>query len=191
MGLVRQSEHRRTYAGEKQSDYSPPGDNLNVSALNFTQFLSPYFGVTLGKYATLTSTSGDMNEFATERRTQFMNLALNFNPIFTFDGSLLDARRGSDRIADERPKEAIVSFMVLQSSAQSSTSGFSEVNQNLLTFAGEGRIRTDFFGLTGHQLLGATTSNREFKSIDQSARFIIQNATLEDRERLLEYVLQL
>src|SRR5208283_2652106 len=61
----------------------PASDNLNVSAFNFTQFLSPYFGVTLGKYATLTATSGDMNEFAHGKGdTQFMNLALNFNPIF-------------------------------------------------------------------------------------------------------------
>ena len=40
------------------------GDNFNLPALNFTQFLSPYFGLSFGKFATITSTSGDMNEFA-------------------------------------------------------------------------------------------------------------------------------
>jgi porin len=42
----------------------PAGDNFNLPALNFTQFLSPHFGLTIGKFTTITSTSGDMNEFA-------------------------------------------------------------------------------------------------------------------------------
>jgi hypothetical protein len=33
---------------------TPSGDNFNLPALNFTQFLSPYFGLTIGKYATVT-----------------------------------------------------------------------------------------------------------------------------------------
>ena len=40
-------------------------------------------------------------------------------------------------------------------------------------------MRTNFFGLTGHQLFGVTYSNREFTSIDQDARFIIENRGLE------------
>ena len=60
------------------------GDNFNLPALNFTQFLSPYFGFSIGKYATITSTSGDMNEFAHGKGdTQFMNAALNFNPMMS------------------------------------------------------------------------------------------------------------
>ena len=161
----------------------PASDNLNVSALNFTQFLSPYFGVTLGKYATITPTSGDMNEFAHGKGdTQFMNMAFNFNPLIAFTVPYSTLGAGAIILPMKDPDEAIVSFMVLQTNGQSSTSGFSDLNQNLLTFAGEGRIRTDFFGLTGHQLLGATTSNKQFTSIDQSARFIIQNAALEDKK---------
>jgi porin len=38
---------------------SPPGDIFAVPAWNFAQFLSPYFGLTLGKFATITNTSGD------------------------------------------------------------------------------------------------------------------------------------
>jgi hypothetical protein len=30
------------------------GDNFNLPALNFTQFLSPYLGWTIGNFATLT-----------------------------------------------------------------------------------------------------------------------------------------
>ena len=61
---------------------TPAGDNFNLPALNFSQFLSPYFGLTIGKYATITSNSGDMNEFAHGKGdTQFMNLAFNINPV--------------------------------------------------------------------------------------------------------------
>jgi porin len=42
----------------------PPGDIFAVPAWNFAQFLSPYVGLSIGKLATITSTSGDMNEFA-------------------------------------------------------------------------------------------------------------------------------
>ena len=63
----------------------PPGDIFGVPAWNFTQFLSPYFGLTLGKFATVTDTSGDMNEFAHGKgATQFMNMAFNFNPLIAF-----------------------------------------------------------------------------------------------------------
>ena len=43
------------------------------------------------------------------------------------------------------------------------------VDSAKLTFAGEGRVRTDFFGLTGHQLIGATYSNKP-KSYGKPAR---------------------
>src|SRR6185436_18585744 len=52
------------FVNSSQAYPMPAGDNFNLPALNFTQFLSPYFGVTIGKFATLRSSSGDMNEFA-------------------------------------------------------------------------------------------------------------------------------
>lgn len=159
---------------------TPGGDNLNLPAFNFTQFLSPYFGVTLGKYATLTSTSGDMNEFAHGKGdTQFMNLALNFNPIFALTVPYSTLGTGVIVLPTKDPNGAIVSLMVLEANGQASTSGFNDLNQNKLSFAGEGRVRTDFFGFTGHQLLGATYSNQEYTSINQNARFIIENGALE------------
>jgi porin len=161
----------------------PASDNLNVSAFNFTQFLSPYFGVTLGKYATVTSTAGDMNEFAHGKGdTQFMNLAFNFNPLMALTVPYSTLGAGVIVLPTKDPNGAILSFLVLQGNGKSSTSGFSDLNQNKLSFAGEGRVRTNFFGLTGHQLLGATTSNKEFTSIDQSARVIIENRGLEPKK---------
>ncbi|OPX94187.1 MAG: Carbohydrate-selective porin, OprB family [Syntrophorhabdus sp. PtaU1.Bin002] len=158
----------------------PTGDNLNVPAFNFTQFLSPYFGVMFGKFATLTSTSGDMNEFAHGKGdTQFMNMAFNLNPVVatTVPYSALGA--GVIILPTKNPHEAIVSFMVMQTNGLAGISGFSDLNQNLLTFVGEGRVRTNFFGLTGHQLFGAAYSNKEYASIDQNARIIIESGGLE------------
>ena len=161
----------------------PASENLNLPALNFTQFLSPYFGVTLGKFATITSTSGDMNEFAHGKGdTQFMNMAFNFNPIMAMTVPYSTLGAGAIVLPTKDPNEAIVSLMVLQTNGQASTSGFSDLNQDLLTFTGEGRVRTNFFGLTGHQLFGATISNKKFKSIDQNVRFIIENGALEDKK---------
>ena len=39
-------------------------------------------------------------------------------------------------------------------------------------------MRTDFFGLTGHQLVGGTYSNKEFTSIDQRVGFPLRNQKL-------------
>jgi porin len=160
----------------------PNGDNLNVTALNFAQFLSHNFGLTIGKYATITPTSGDMNEFAHGKGdTQFMNTAFNANPaiLLTVPYSTLGA--GAIVLPTADPKEAIVSFLVLQTNGSAETSGFNDLDANKLTFAGEGRVRTDFFGLTGHQLVGATYSNKNFTSLDQNLRFIVVDRAIQQK----------
>jgi porin len=162
---------------------TPAGDNFNLPALNFTQFLSPYFGLSIGKLATITSTSGDMNEFAHGKGdTQFMNGALNFNPLMAVTVPYSTLGTGAIVLPTKDPKQALLSFFVLSSTGKASTSGFDDLKDDNLTFAGEGRVRTDFFGRTGHQLLGATYSNRKFTSIDQSARFIFENGALEGKK---------
>ena len=162
---------------------TPSGDNFNLPALNFTQFLSPYFGLAIGKLATVTSTSGDMNEFAHGKGdTQFMNMAFNFNPIMFVTVPYSTLGTGLIVLPTKDPKQAIVSFFLLSSTGKASTSGFDDLDGNNLTLAGEGRVRTDFFGLTGHQLFGATFSNRKFTSIDQNARFIFENGAF-DRKK--------
>lgn len=160
----------------------PNGDNLNVTALNFAQFLSHNFGLTIGKYATITATSGDMNEFAHGKGdTQFMNTAFNANPaiLLTVPYSTLGA--GAIVLPTADPKEAIVSFLVLQTNGSAETSGFNDLDANKLTFAGEGRVRTNFFGLTGHQLVGATYSNKNFNSLDQNLRFIVVDRAIQQK----------
>ena len=58
-------------------------NDLNIPALNFTQFLSEYFGVFAGKLDTF---SGDMNDFAHGKGdVQFFNTPFSANPVGLFD----------------------------------------------------------------------------------------------------------
>jgi len=148
------------------------GDNVALPALNVAQFLSPYAGVTVGKYATITSTFGDMNEFAHGKGdTQFFNVALNFNPTLAITVPYSTLGAGVIGLPTKDPNEAIVSFLVLSADGKASTDGFDNLSGNRLSFNGEGRVRTDFFGVTGHQLVGAIYSNKQFTSIDQRIQF--------------------
>jgi porin len=158
----------------------PPGDIFAVPAWNFTQFLSHYAGLFIGK---LDTTSGDMNEFAHGKGdTQFMNTALNFNAVALFTVPYSTLGTGVIILPTKDPNEALLNFSVSQTNGLPNVSGFDDLNGNKLTFGGEGRVRTDFFGLTGHQVFGATFSNKKFASIDQNVRVIIENRGLEGKK---------
>jgi len=159
----------------------PTGDNLNVPNVSFMQFFSPYAAVMLGKLSLLTPNSGDMNEFAHGKGdTQFMNGAFNINPVtlLTIPYSALGA--GLIILPTKDPHAAIVGFSVLQSNGKASTSGFDDLHSNQLSFVGEARMRTNFFGLTGHQLIGGGYSNKTFTSLDQ--RIFVENRTIEEQK---------
>ncbi len=158
-------------------------NNLNVPNVSFMQFFSPYAGVIIGKLATLTDTSGDMNEFAHGKGDiQFMNLAFNINPVVCLTVPYSTLGAGLIILPNKDPKTAIINFSVLQTNGKASVSGFGDLHSNQLTFAGEARVRTDFFGLTGHQLIGGGYSNKTFTSLDQSLRFIVENRTIEKQD---------
>lgn len=150
----------------------PGGDNFAVPQLNVMQFLSHYFGLTAGKYAAVTSVSGDMNEFAHGRGdTNFLNTAFNVNPVLLLTVPYSTLGAGVIALPTKDPHEAIVSFLVVSAEGKASTDGFDNLSSDNLTFAGEGRVRTGFFDLTGHQVLGANYANREYSSLDQRIQF--------------------
>ena len=156
---------------------------LNIPAVLFTQFLSHYFGVFVGKVATMTSTSGDMNEFAHGKGdTQFFNTAFNVNPATLLTVPYSTLAGGVIILPTKDPNETIISLMVCDSNGKANRSGFDTVFEGNNTYAIEGRVRTDFFGLTGHQLMGAAYSSKDFTSLDQSLRFIIENGAIEKED---------
>jgi len=159
---------------------TPGRRELNIPAVTFTQFLCPYFGLTLGK---LDTTSGDANAFAHGKGDkQFLNLAFNINPalLLTVPSSTLGG--GVIILPNKDPHSAIITLMAIDSDGKANRTGFDTVFAGNNSFAIEGRLRTDFFGMTGHQLLGATYSGKDFSSIDQSLRFIVENGTIEKED---------
>jgi porin len=144
----------------------PAKDEFCIPAVNFAQFLSEYFGVMVGKFDTIST--GDLNEFAHGKGdTQFMNLAFNINPTLLTTVPYSPLGAGVIILPTKDPHEAVVNFLVADSVGDANTTGFDTLNANRLTFAGAGRVRTGFFGLTGHQVVGLTYSNRDFGSLDQ------------------------
>jgi len=153
-------------------------DQLNIPAVSFMQFFSHYFGVLVGKVATITSNSGDMNEFAHGKGdTQFFNTALNVNPALLLTVPYSTLAGGVVILPTKDPKEAIITILALDGDGAANRSGFDTVFEGNTAYAIEGRMRTDFFGMTGHQLVGATYSSKNFSSLDQSLRFIIENGS--------------
>src|SRR5207245_1699837 len=73
-------------------------------------------------------------------------------------------------------------FSVVQANGTSEKPGFDDLSIHKLSFAGEGRVRTGFFGFTGHQLVGGGYSNNQFTSIDQRLAAAIGQQALRKRD---------
>jgi porin len=152
----------------------PVGDNVALPNLSFAQFVSHYLGFFAGKLQTVST--GDLNEFAHGKGdAQFFNLAFNINPVaLEVPYSTLGA--GAIVLPTADPNEAFLNFSVLSATGDASTAGFDDMDGPVL--AGSGRVRTDFFGLTGHQLVGGFYSNKTYTSIDERLGFVIENRAL-------------
>jgi len=106
-------------------------------------------------------------------------MAFNVNPLVAFTVPYSTLGTGLIVLPTKDPKQAIASLFVMSANDSPTTSGFQNLNGNAVVVAAEGRLRTDFFGLTGHQLLGTTFSNKKFTSIDQRLdRDTIENGVL-------------
>lgn len=158
-------------------------DQLNIPAVSFTQFLSHYFGVFVGKVATLTAESGDMNEFAHGKGdTQFFNLAFNANPVILVTVPYSTLAGGVIILPTKDPNEAVIVLNALDGDGEANRSGFDTVFKGNTAYVVEGRVRTGFFDMTGHQLLGATYSTKNFTSLSQDLHLIIQNLPLKEED---------
>ncbi len=161
--------------------YPVPGrDHIYFPAWNFAQFLSEYFGLVVGK---LDTTGGDANEFAHGKGdTQFMNLAFGINPVAVVTVPYSTLGAGIIVLPTKDPNSALIQFNVLNSAGVANTAGFDELNGNKLTFVGSARVRTGFFGNTGHQSISLTYSNKEFNSIDQRLGQVVVTNQIEKKK---------
>jgi porin len=107
---------------------------------------------------------------------------LNFNAAALFTAPYSSLGAGVIVLPTKDPNGAILNLSVMQTNGLPYVAGFSDLDSNKLTFGGEGRVRTDFFGLTGHQVVGAMFSNADFGSINQNVRIIIENRELSGKK---------
>jgi len=139
-----------------------------IPAVTFTQFLSPYFGVTAGKYNVA---AADDNEFAHGKYgkgdTQFMNTAFNLIPAALFTTPYTPLGGGLVFLPDKNPESFIIKALVYATSGVATKADFKTFSHNDLSVYIEGRVRTHFFKKTGHQDAIYLHSNKDITSINQ------------------------
>ncbi len=142
--------------------------NLYITNFIITQALSESCIVFAGK---IDSLDGDMNAFAHGRGiTQFSNVSFIANPVVlrTVPYSTLGA--GFAYLMEGEP---LFSFLVLNPTDTTRTSGFSELFNDGVALSSELRVPTNFCDRPGHVLVGATYSTRDYVSLDQDPRIIL------------------
>jgi porin len=153
----------------------PDNHTTHLSSVMFMQFLSPWFGLILGKLDTL---DGDGNHFAGARgKDQFLHPALVLNPaaLRTTPYSALGV--GCIILIpnawgkDEAPGS--LTFTLLDAGGVPNRSGFTDHPFHHVVSAFELRLPTKFAGLPGSQLLGATHSTRNFTGLDPNPRQLL------------------
>ena len=139
-----------------------PAPNDRTTALTnatITQFLSPKFGVTVGKLNLLDSGA---TEFYGDYRTQFMNTAFNFPmtleelPLSTFGGGVLVVPR----------EDILLSGLIIGPRGTPISNDLGAAFDGVM-MVGSGKLTVKPFGLVGHQSLGFTWNNSERFSLDQ------------------------
>ena len=148
------------------------GEQITLPAVVFTQFLSESFAVYGGKLDNVMN--ADKNEFAHGKGdTQFMNMAFNLNPALAMVAPQYTWGGGAIILPTQNPHEWVVSVGAMKTLGEASTSGIDDIDNGPTTLAGETRLTTDFFGMTGHQLVGYAQSDKSFTSLDQNTYDII------------------
>ena len=138
----------------------PGRTTTGLMNLTFMQFLSPNFGVFLGKVSGL---GGDDNAFAHDYHATFVNSGLDLNmalalfPLTAYGGGLVIV-----------PWEgAVVTMAALDPSGTATDNNLGDAFQDGVLVTAEVRVTITPFGLVGHQLLGGGWSNKERISLDQ------------------------
>ena len=139
-----------------------PDDNTATALMNltFAQFLSTWFGIAVGKFNTL---SGDDNAFAHNLNTQFLNTALNFNPVLAlapfsaYGGTLIFLPW----------KGALFTVSVIDPSGTGTNNDISQAFNDGVGVGSEGRVEIKPFGLVGHQDLGFYWADKTRLSVSQ------------------------
>jgi len=154
----------------------PEGNYSGLTDFLFMQLLSPHFGLIAGKLNTLEA--GDVNEFAHDYKTQFLNTAFLINPV-TFRTCPYSAVAIGTIF---HSKSAEFNFNVTDTEGSAVKSGTKTVGHDGTTLATQLRFKTFFLGRPGHQLFGGTWSNKRFNDLDQDPRTILSQILVPNQD---------
>lgn len=139
-----------------------PGLNQRTTALmnaTLTQFLSPQFGLLLGKINTLDAAA---TEFYGDYRTQFQNTMFNFPmtleqlPISSFGGGVIAIPR----------EDILFSALVLGASGTPNSNDVGEAFNGVMV-VGSGKLTVKPWGLVGHHAVGFSWNDKQRFSLSQ------------------------
>jgi porin len=164
-------------AAERHRHAAPPGaaalypvpfdEETTLTSVVFTQFLTEWFGLYLGKIDTF---SGDANAFAHEWKAQFMNTGFGPNPVTVT--TVPYATLGAGVLL--RPTDAVLlNVSALSPDGTADSAGFDELYEHGVVLAGELRVGIKPFGLPGHPLIGGTWSSKTFITLQQDPRLLL------------------
>ncbi|TWU56343.1 carbohydrate porin [Rubripirellula reticaptiva] len=154
----------------------PATDSRDLYLTNFviTQALSESFIVFAGKVDTL---DGDANAFAHGRGIkQFSNVAFVANPIALRTIPYSSLGVGFAYLLEGEP---LLSFLLINPTNTTTSSGFDELFSEGIAVSVEMRVPTNLAGRPGHQLVGATYSNRDYTSLDQDPRIVLPQVPID------------
>ncbi len=143
---------------------------------SYTQFLSPQFGVTMGKMNLFEFTP---TEFYGDYRTQFMNTGLNINlafamaPISAYGGGVLLPTPDINLMA-----------LALDANGTPTNNDISKAFDNGVTMVSAAHIKIKPFGLVGHQGVSGLWSDKPRFSLDQDPDNL-NRALLQERYPIL------
>jgi porin len=141
-----------------------PGSNeVMLSQVQYTQFLSEHFGVTLGK---LDTTWGDRNEFAWIHGDNFLHTSFRWNPITAATVPYSPLGAGVFVMGDWGQW----SLSILDTEGLPDRTGFDTVFEGGTTLATEARFNVKPFGLSGQQTLGFVWSDKAYTVFQQDPR---------------------
>lgn len=158
--------------GTNANDLFPEvDDSFVLPNVTYTQFLSPQFGIAFGKFATISETSGDMNEFAHGTgKHGFLNPLLNFDPVLalTVPYSTLGI------LGIWLPtKELAITVGAVDSHGVPNKAGLDELWEDGATFISEARYTTNLSNKLGHQLIGGSYSTSNYVDLDTRTASLI------------------
>lgn len=143
--------------------YPVPGQDIScLTDLYFMQFVSPQIGFLAGKIC-----SREENVFAHDETTQFFNTAFNYNPVVATTVPLSFEAAGVIVLPTDWMK---VMTLVLDSEGSANHCGFPEAFERGTSVYQNLSITIKPWGLTGHQRVGWTWSDKKRIRFNQTDR---------------------